>query len=55
MSMMMIYIVHNFQGIKLNQITPLEYVGHIVTGTVVDLLVTGKDFAFPSEVLIFFA
>jgi len=43
--------VHNFRGIKFNQITPLEYVRHIVTGTVGDLLVTGKD----SEVLIFCA
>jgi hypothetical protein len=53
--MMMIYIVHDFQGIKFNQITPLEYVGHIGTGTVVDLFVTGKGSAFPWKVLIFFA
>jgi hypothetical protein len=53
--MMKRYIVHNFQGIKFNQITQLEYVGHIVTGAVVDLLVTGKDSAFPSEVLNFYA
>ena len=45
--------MHNCQGIKFNQITPLEYGAHIVTGTVGDLLVTGKDSTFPSEVLIF--
>ena len=35
--------MHKFQGIKFNQITPLEYVGHIVTATVGDLLVTGNQ------------